>query len=90
MLNIEKIDKYFGHNCLFKEATLLIHPNEKIGFIGPNGSGKTTLFRLIEETEELDGGTLSFIGKGVEISPQSPETHSSDSQYGPFFLDALL
>jgi ABC-type nitrate/sulfonate/bicarbonate transport system substrate-binding protein len=28
--------------------------------------------------------------KGVEISPQSPETHSSDSQYGPFFLDALL
>jgi uncharacterized protein YjbI with pentapeptide repeats len=23
--------------------------------------------------------------KGVEISPQSPETHSSDSQYGPFF-----
>ena len=28
--------------------------------------------------------------KGVEISPQSPETHSSDSPYGPFFLDALL
>jgi ATP-binding cassette, subfamily F, member 3 len=62
MLNIEKIDKYFGQNCLFKDASLLIHPNEKIGFVGPNGSGKTTLFRLIEGTQEIDSGKLSIVG----------------------------
>ncbi|MBF0447933.1 MAG: ABC-F family ATP-binding cassette domain-containing protein [Magnetococcales bacterium] len=62
MLYIENIDKYFGQTCLFKEANLLIHPNEKVGLIGPNGSGKTTLFRLIEGIEEIDGGALNLAG----------------------------
>ncbi|MBF0381943.1 MAG: ABC-F family ATP-binding cassette domain-containing protein [Magnetococcales bacterium] len=63
MLNIEKIDKYFGQNCLFKDASLLIHPNEKIGLVGPNGSGKTTLFRLIEGTQEVDSGKIEIVNK---------------------------
>ena len=62
MLHIENIDKYFGHNCLFKGANLIIHPNEKVGFVGPNGSGKTTLFRLIEGSQEVDDGKLNIIG----------------------------
>ncbi len=79
MLNIEKIDKYYGQNCLFKEASLIVNPNEKVGFVGPNGTGKTTLFRLIEGTQEVDSGKLSIIGNtriGV-LRQELDESHRS-------------
>ncbi|MBF0357829.1 MAG: ABC-F family ATP-binding cassette domain-containing protein [Magnetococcales bacterium] len=79
MLNIECIDKYFGQNCLFKEASLIVNPNEKVGFVGPNGTGKTTLFRLIEGTQEVDSGKLSIIANtrvGV-LRQELDESHRS-------------
>ena len=62
MLNIENIDKYFGQNCLFKGANLVVNHNEKVALVGPNGSGKTTLFRLIEGRQECDDGAINIIG----------------------------
>ncbi|MBF0454312.1 MAG: ABC-F family ATP-binding cassette domain-containing protein [Magnetococcales bacterium] len=62
MLTVDKIDKYFGHHCLFHEASLVVHPGEKVGLVGANGSGKTTLFRLIEGKQEIDSGEITLIG----------------------------
>lgn len=59
MLVIEDLKKQWGPQVLFSEAEMSIYPGERVGLVGPNGAGKTTLFRMIQGTEEIDGGTLS-------------------------------
>jgi ATP-binding cassette subfamily F protein 3 len=59
MLVIENLKKQWGPQVLFHEAEMSIYPGERVGLVGPNGAGKTTLFRMIQGTEEIDGGTLS-------------------------------
>jgi len=59
MLVIEDLKKQWGPQVLFHEAEMSIYPGERVGLVGPNGAGKTTLFRMIQGTEEIDGGTLS-------------------------------
>lgn len=59
MLVIENLKKQWGPQVLFQEAEMSIYPGERVGLVGPNGAGKTTLFRMIQGTEEIDGGTLS-------------------------------
>ena len=34
-----------------------------IGIIGPSGSGKSTLLRCATMLENMDGGTLSYLGQ---------------------------
>ncbi len=85
MLSIEKIDKFYGHNSLFKGADLIIHRNEKVGVIGPNGSGKTTLFRLIEGVEEVDDGRVAVNGK-MRIGVLKQELEES---HRPLLLETI-
>ncbi len=59
MLVIEDLKKQWGPQVLFSEAEMSIYPGERVGLVGPNGAGKTTLFRMIQGTEEIDGGTLT-------------------------------
>ena len=47
MIAFSGINKQYGRQVLFVDASLQINPGEKIGLVGPNGSGKTTLFRMI-------------------------------------------
>ncbi|MDP8212299.1 MAG: ATP-binding cassette domain-containing protein [Candidatus Zapsychrus exili] len=47
MITINNVTMGFTGRTLFRDVTLSIFPNEKIGLTGPNGSGKTTLFSII-------------------------------------------
>src|SRR5690606_30274374 len=58
MIVIENLKKQWGPQVLFQEAEMSIYPGERVGLVGPNGAGKTTLFRMIQGTEEIDGGSL--------------------------------
>ncbi len=59
MIALSGIDKRFGHQIVFGEASFELNAGEKVGLVGPNGSGKTTLFRLITGEEQPDAGTVS-------------------------------
>ncbi|PCH77987.1 MAG: ABC transporter, partial [Planctomycetota bacterium] len=45
MITVEDLDYRYGSQILFRDASLKVGDNWKVGLIGPNGSGKTTLFR---------------------------------------------
>jgi ATPase subunit of ABC transporter with duplicated ATPase domains len=47
MLNAERISFSYGKKNIFREVSLNVDTNERIGLIGPNGSGKTTLMRCL-------------------------------------------
>ncbi|HLX42621.1 MAG TPA: ABC-F family ATP-binding cassette domain-containing protein [Bryobacteraceae bacterium] len=59
MIAFSNINKQYGKQLIFVEASFQLNPGEKVGLVGPNGAGKTTLFRMIVGEEEPDEGEVS-------------------------------
>src|ERR1700749_4015448 len=59
MIALSNINKQYGKQLVFVEASFQLNPGEKVGLVGPNGSGKTTIFRMIVGEEEPDDGDIS-------------------------------
>ena len=59
MISFSRINKQYGRQVLFVDASFQLNPGEKVGLVGPNGSGKTTLFRMIVGEEVPDEGDVS-------------------------------
>jgi ATPase subunit of ABC transporter with duplicated ATPase domains len=59
MISFSGINKQYGRQILFVDASFQLNPGEKVGLVGPNGAGKTTLFRMIVREESPDEGTVS-------------------------------
>jgi ATPase subunit of ABC transporter with duplicated ATPase domains len=66
MISFSRVNKQYGRQVLFVEASFQLNPGEKVGLVGPNGSGKTTLFRMIVGEEVPDDGEVS-VPKKVTI-----------------------
>ncbi|MBI5221671.1 MAG: ABC-F family ATP-binding cassette domain-containing protein [Candidatus Magasanikbacteria bacterium] len=60
LLTIEKLNKSYHQQALFKDADLAIHSKQKIGVIGCNGAGKSTLFRMLVDQEKPDSGIIAI------------------------------
>jgi len=59
MISLSNINKQYGRQLVFVDASFQLNPGEKIGLVGPNGAGKTTLFRLIVGEEVPDDGEVT-------------------------------
>src|ERR1700678_175445 len=59
MISFSNINKQYGKQLLFVDASFQWSPGEKVGLVGPNGAGKTTLFRMIVGEEEPDEGEVT-------------------------------
>jgi ATPase subunit of ABC transporter with duplicated ATPase domains len=59
MISFSSINKQYGKQLIFVDASFQLNPGEKVGLVGPNGAGKTTLFRMIMGEELPDEGNVS-------------------------------
>src|SRR5437773_12138580 len=59
MISFARINKQYGRQVLFVDASFQLDPGERVGLVGPNGAGKTTLFRMIVGEESPDDGEVS-------------------------------
>ena len=59
MIALSNINKQYGKQVLFMEASFQLNPGDKVGLVGPNGAGKTTIFRMIVGDESPDAGEVS-------------------------------
>jgi ATPase subunit of ABC transporter with duplicated ATPase domains len=59
MISFARINKQYGRQVLFVDASFQLNPGEKVGLVGPNGAGKTTLFRMITGEETADEGEVT-------------------------------
>src|ERR1700733_12455256 len=59
MIYFSNINKQYGKQLIFVDASFQLNPGEKVGLVGPNGSGKTTLFRMVVGGETPDEGEVS-------------------------------
>lgn len=63
MITLNNINKQYGSQILYKNASMQLKPGEKVGLVGPNGAGKSTVFKLIIKEEGIDGGEVSVPDK---------------------------
>src|SRR5204863_3278095 len=59
MISFSRINKQYGRQLLFVDASFQLNSGEKVGLVGPNGSGKTSLFRMITGEEVADEGDVT-------------------------------
>src|SRR5499425_1029513 len=59
MIALSSVNKQYGRQVLFVDASFQLNPGEKVGLVGPNGSGNTTLFRMITGEEVPVDGDVS-------------------------------
>ena len=73
MLQIKRLNKYFGENHVLKDISLEIESHKTMAIIGSSGSGKSTLLRCINLLETPDSGTISLDGKALDFSKKLPK-----------------
>src|SRR5215472_5602495 len=59
MISLANINKQYGRQLIFVDASFQLNPGDKVGLVGPNGAGKTTLFRIIVGEEAPDEGEVT-------------------------------
>jgi branched-chain amino acid transport system ATP-binding protein len=70
MISFSNINKQYGKQLVFVDASFQLNPGEKVGLTGPNGAGKTTLFNLFSGLYVPHAGRVRFAGEDVTgLSP---------------------
>lgn len=75
-----------GTKVLLDQAEFVVHPGERVGFVGKNGAGKSTLFALLQHEIEADAGSLD-VPQGWRIASVKQEIASSDNSAREFVID---
>ena len=61
-IQIEKMNKWYGHFHVLRDIDLTVRRGERIVICGPSGSGKSTLIRCINALEEHQKGRITVDG----------------------------
>ena len=75
-----------GTKVLLDTTEFVVHPGERVGFVGKNGAGKSTLFALIQHEIEADAGSLD-IPAGWRVASVEQEIASSSIAAREFVID---
>ena len=83
IIQIQKVNKWFGDFHVLKEIDLEVKAKEKIVVCGPSGSGKSTLIRCINRLEEHQKGIITV--DGTEISEDTKNIEQVRAEVGMVF-----
>jgi ATP-binding cassette subfamily F protein 3 len=59
MLSVNHLDLRFGEKYLFKDISVQVYGNNRIGLVGVNGAGKTTLLKIMAGVNATDDGVVN-------------------------------
>jgi ABC-type polar amino acid transport system ATPase subunit len=83
MVEVDRLDKWFGANHVLKQITLSVARGEVVVICGPSGSGKSTLLRCIDGLEPVDGGSIRM--NGVALDAKRPDLRRLSTTVGMVF-----
>jgi len=69
MLEVDKIDTFYGEFQVLKEVSLRVNDGELVVVFGPNGHGKSTLLKTICGLLTPTSGSVKFDGKEITRLP---------------------
>ena len=75
MINLEQIGVHLPQGYLFKDISIQINSNDKIGLVGKNGAGKSTLLKLLAGVDQPSEGkihkpsgtTIGYLSQDIKI-----------------------
>ena len=74
MIELRKVNKWYGQFQALKEVSLTVHKGERVVICGPSGSGKSTAIRCINRLEQhqegeilVEGVPLTSAVKNIEL-----------------------
>ena len=59
MITVESISKEFPDKTLFKNLSIKLNEDMRVGLVGPNGAGKSTLLKILLGQEAPDEGKIN-------------------------------
>ncbi|GAK30502.1 ABC transporter ATP-binding protein [Weissella oryzae SG25] len=68
VLELDRVNKYFGKFQALKDVTFSINQGEVFGFLGPNGAGKSTTLRTILGLLKEDSGSIKILGQDAQAN----------------------
>jgi glutamate transport system ATP-binding protein len=63
LLQMERVNKWFGDLHVLQDVDLEVDAGEVVIVVGPSGSGKSTLCRTINRLEPIDDGDIRLEGR---------------------------
>ncbi|MEW8014079.1 MAG: ATP-binding cassette domain-containing protein [Candidatus Sedimenticola endophacoides] len=83
MLRFDRLSLRRGPQRLFADASLTIHPGQRVGVTGANGCGKSSLFALILDQLHADSGDFSRPREWViaHVAQETPADTRSALEY---------
>ena len=88
MIQVDKINKYYGDFQVLRDFSLTVGMGEVIVVIGASGSGTSTLLRCINGLERLRSGEI-FVD-GVKVNDPKTDINKLRSKIGMVFQDFNL
>ena len=65
MIELQKVNKWYGSYHALVDIDETIHKGEVVVVCGPSGSGKSTLIRTFNRLEPIQSGRILFEGKDI-------------------------
>lgn len=65
MLDLDKIDVFYGEVQVLRQVSLEINAGEVVSLLGSNGAGKTTTVNSISGVLPLAAGSITFMGEDI-------------------------
>ncbi len=86
MISLQQASLQRGTKVLLDQASLVIHPGQRVGLIGANGSGKSSLFKVLIGKLHVDSGDC-HLPKHWRIAHMAQEVHSVERNALDYVLD---
>lgn len=74
VIQVDKVSRYFGEDCVLKEAELTLYEGQVCGIVGNNESGKTVLMKCICGFLPVTSGIIRVRGKEIGREVDFPES----------------
>jgi ATP-binding cassette subfamily F protein 3 len=83
MLVLNQVSLRRGVKLVLDQASVTLHPGDKVGLVGRNGAGKSSLFSLLTKRLQSDAGDVSMPPRWrmAEVAQDMPETDDGATDF---------
>jgi ATP-binding cassette, subfamily F, member 3 len=86
VLRIADVTLRRGARVLLQDASMNVHPGQKVGLVGANGSGKSSLLALVRGELHVDAGSVELPARWI-LAHVAQETPAIDRPALEFVID---